>query len=50
MRLMRLAGGGAVSVEYSERKRREAGEGREREREKQPGREGAGFALVGGLA
>lgn len=30
---MRLAGGGAVSVEYSERKRREAGEGRERERE-----------------
>lgn len=41
-----------MSVEYSERKRREAGEGREREREreKQSGREGAGFALVGGLA
>lgn len=30
---MRLAGGGAVSVEYSERKRREARQGRERERE-----------------
>lgn len=31
MRLMRLAGGGAVSVEYCERKKEEGGRGREAE-------------------
>lgn len=33
MRLMRLAGGGAVSVEYCERKKEEGGRGRGREAE-----------------
>lgn len=37
---MRLAGGGAVSVEYRVREREKGG--REREKEKQSGREGAG--------